>query len=83
MVWRRKVSDPFSHLESDPKSYGQLRPMGEVPFVRECHEALSNLYGSSDLSRPQKELYQVLVVGSASDHLVDRFGWLMEEVRSH
>ena len=53
--------------------------MGEAPFVR--HQALRNILGSNDLSR--KELYQDLVVRSASDHLVDRLGWSMEEVRSH
>ena len=43
---------------------------------------LRNLPGSSDLSRPRKELYQKQVVGSASGPLVDRFGWSVE-VCSH
>ena len=63
-MWRRKASDTFPRLKSDLS--------GDVPFVRECHKALRNLPGSSDLSRPRKELYRNLVVDSASDTLVDR-----------
>ena len=44
--------------------------------------ALHNLSGSSGLSRPRKELYRELVVGSASDLLIERCGWTVE-VRSH
>ena len=57
--------------------------MGKALFVCECREALHILSGSSDLSRPRKELYQDLVVGSTSDHLEDQLGWSMEEVYSH
>ena len=38
---------------------------------------------SSNLSRSRKELYQDLVVDSASDPLVDQLGWSIKEVRSH
>ena len=44
---------------------------------------LRNLLGSSDLSWPWKELYRELVVGSASDPLSERHGWMAEEIRSH
>ena len=37
---------------------------------------------SSDRSRPRKELYWELVVGSASDPLRERRGWTLEEIRS-
>ena len=57
--------------------------MGKTAFVRECWAALRNLPGSSDLSRPRKELYRELVVGSASDPLSERHGWTAEEIRSH
>ena len=46
-------------------------------------EGQCNLLGSSDLSRPRKELYWELVVGSASDPLSKRRGWTAEEIRSH
>ena len=71
-VWRRKVSWIFPHLKSDPKAEGRRKPRGEVPFVCECRTALHNLSGSSDPSRHRKELYQELVVGSASDPLSER-----------
>ena len=82
-VWRRKVSDPFPRLKSVPDAEGRRKLRSEAPFVRECRKALRNLPVSSDLSRSRKELYRELVVDSASDSLVDRLGWLMEEVRSH
>ena len=57
--------------------------MGETPFVCECRAALRNLPGSSDLSRPWKELYQEVVVGSASDPHSERHCWTAEEICSH
>ena len=81
--WRRKASDTFPRLQSDPKAEGQCKLRGEAPFVSECHKALRNLPGSSDLSRPWKELYRKLVVGSTLDPLMDRLSWLIEEVHSH
>ena len=73
-VWRRKASRTFPRLKSDPKAEGRRKPMGETLFVRDCRKALRNLLVSSDLSRPQKELYRELVVGSASDPLSERHG---------
>ena len=61
---------------------GRRRPSDEPPFVIECHRALRKLPRSSNLSWTRKELYRELVVGSASDPLVDRFGWSAEEIRS-
>ena len=80
-VWRRKASRTFPRLKSDPKAEGRRRSLGETLFVRECRKALRNLLGSSDLSRPRKELYRELVVGSASDPLSERGGWT--EIHSH
>ena len=82
-VWRRKVSWTFPRLKSDPKAEGRRKPMDETLFARECRMALRNLLGSSDLSRPRKELYRELVVGSASDPLSEWRGWTAEEIRSH
>ena len=82
-VWRRKASRTFPRLKSDPKAEGRRKSLGETLFVRECRKALRNLLGSSDLSRPRKELYRELVVGSASDPLSERRGWTAEEIRSH
>ena len=82
-VWRRKASRTFPRLKSDPKAEGRRRPLGEALFFSECRKALRNLLGSSDLSRPRKELYRGLVVGSASDPLSERRGWTAEEIRSH
>ena len=62
-VWTRTVSS------QDPKAEGRRKPLGRALFVCECQTALRNLLGSSDPSRPQKELYRELVVGSASDPL--------------
>ena len=81
-VWRQKASWTFPHLKSDPKAEGQRKPLGEALFVHECQTALRNLLGSSDLSWPRKELYQELVVGSASDPLCERRGWMVEEICS-
>ena len=71
-VWRRKASRTFPRLKSDLKAEGRRKPLGEALFVRECRKALPNLFGSSDISRPQKELYRELVVASASDPLSER-----------
>ena len=82
-VWRRKASRTFPCLKSDLKAEGRRRPMGEALFVRECRKALRNLLGFSDLSRPRKELYRELVVGSASGPLRERRGWTAKEICSH
>ena len=79
-VWRLKASRTFPRLQSDPKAEGRRKPLGETLFVRECRTAL---LGSGDLSRPRKELYRELVVGSASDPLSKRHGWTTGEIRSH
>ena len=68
-VWRLKACRNFPRLKSDPKAEGRRKPMGKTPFIRECSKALRNLSGSNGLSRPRKELYRELVVGSASDSL--------------
>ena len=82
-VRRRKASRTFPRLKSDPKAEGRHKPMGEVLFVCEYRKALRIFLGSSDLSRPRKELYLELVVGSAWDSLSERDGWTAEEIRSH
>ena len=82
-AWRRKASRTFPRLKSDPKAEGRRKPLDEALFICECQKALRNLLGSSDLSRPRKELYRELVVGSASDPLSKRRGWTAEEIRSH
>ena len=82
-VWRRKASRTFPRLKSDPKAEGRRKPLGEALLVRECRTALRNLVGSSDLSRPRKELYRELVVGSVSDPLSERRSWTAEEICSH
>ena len=82
-VWRRKASRTFPRLKSDPKAEGLRKPIGETAFIRECRAVLRNLPGSSDLSRPRKELYRELVVGSTPDPLSERHGWTEEEIRSH
>ena len=63
--------------KSDPKSEGRRKLRGEAQFVCEYRKALRKFPGSSGLSRSQKELYRDLVVGSVSDPLVDRLGWLI------
>ena len=73
----------FPRLRLNPKAEGRCRPRDEIPYVSECRRALWNLPRSSDLSWSRKELYRGLVLGSASDPLVKRLGWLVEEVRSH
>ena len=83
IAWRRKASDTFPRLKSDPKAEGQRELRDKAPFDRECRKALRSFPGSSDLSRSRKELYQELMVNSASDPLVDRIGWSMEEVHWH
>ena len=50
-------------------------------FVCECCWALHKPPRSSDLSQSRKELYQELVAGSASDPLVKRLDWSLEEIR--
>ena len=82
-MWRRKASQTFPRLKSDPKPEGRCKPLSEALFVCECWTALCNLLGSSDLSQPRKELYRELVVGSASDALSEQRGWMAEEIRSH
>ena len=82
-MWRRKASQTFPRLQSDPKAEGQPKPMGETPFVCKCRETLRNFPGPSDLSRPRKELYRELVVDSASDPLSERCGRTAKEIRSH
>ena len=61
VVWRREASRTFPRLKLDPKVEGRCKPMGGTPFVHECQVTLRNLPGSSDLSRPWKELYRVLM----------------------
>ena len=56
---------------------------GEASFVCECRKVFRNLPGSSDLFSVSKELYQELVVGFATDPLVDRFGCSVKDVRLH
>ena len=82
-VWKLKVSQTFPRLKSDPKAEGRRRSLGKALFVRECRKALRNLLGSSDISRPRKELYRELVVGATSDPLSERHGWTVEEICSH
>ena len=82
-VWNLKVRVAFPRLWLYPKAEGRVWPRDEPPFVIECRRALRNLPRSSDLSRSRKELYRGLVVGSASDPLMERLGWSAEEVRPH
>ena len=72
----------FPRLRSNPEAEGRRRPKDEVPLACECRKALHKLLGFSNLSRPRKELYRELVVGSVSDLLVERFGWSLTEIRS-
>ena len=81
-VWSLKVGVAFPDLRLYPEAEGRRRPRDELPFVIECRRALRNLPRSSDLSWTRKELYRGLVVGSASDPLVERLGWSAEEIRS-
>ena len=82
-VWRRKASRTFPRIKSDPKAERRRKPLGEALFVRECRTALRSLLGSSDLSRPRKDLYRELVVASTSDSLCEPRGWTAEEIRTH
>ena len=81
-VWSLRVRVAFSVLRLCPKAEGRRRPRDEPPFVIECRRALRNLPRSSDLSWTRMEIYRGLVVGSASDPLVERLGWSAEEIRS-
>ena len=72
----------LSHVKSNPKAKSYRRLRSEVPFFAECRKALRNLPDSSDLSQSRKELYQGLVVGTASDLLEERLHWLLDEIRS-
>ena len=69
MVWTQKVKEAFCHLGGCPKAKSCHRPRRKAPFLAECCMALRCLPGSSDLSRPQKEVYQDLVVGFDLDPL--------------
>ena len=80
MMWRWNARNTFLCLKSDSKAESRRKPKGEALFTREYCKALRNLPGSSDFSQSQKELYQELVMGSASDPVMDRLGWLMVEV---
>ena len=73
-VWRRKASQTFPRLQSDPKAESRRKPLGEALFDRECRTSLRKFLGSSDLSRSQKELYRELVVGSARGWFRDAGG---------
>ena len=65
-VWRRKASRTFPGFQSDPKAEGRRKPMGKALFVREYRAALRNLPGFSDLSRPSKKLYRILLASGAA-----------------
>ena len=73
-VWSLKVRTAFPDLGFCPSAEGRRRPRDEPPFVIECRRALRNLPRSSDLSCTHNGLYRGLVVGSASDPLVDQLG---------
>ena len=76
-----RVAFPRERL--NPKAEGRRGSRDEPPFVIECRRALRNLPRSSAFSQSRKELYRGLVVGYASDHLVEQLGWSAEDVRSH
>ena len=82
-LWRRKLRAVFPRLKSDPKAEGRRRLWGEALFVCKYCKALRNLSGSNELFQSRKELSQDLLVGSASDPLMKRLDWSMEEVRSY
>ena len=77
-VWGQNVKKAFPRLMSNPKAESCRRPRGEAPFFAECRKALCNLPWSSDLSWSRKEL----VVGTASDLLVERLDWSQNEICS-
>ena len=81
-VWSLKVRVAFPGLGLCPSAEGRRSPRDEPPFIIECRRALRNLLRSSELSWIRKELYRGLVVGSATDPLVERLGWSAEEIRS-
>ena len=80
-MWVKKVKDAFPRLEPSPKAKGRRQSRGEALFARECYMAFRNLPRFSNLSRHRKELYRELVVCSASDPLLVRLGWSLEETR--
>ena len=65
-VWGQKVRDVFPCLKSNPKAEGRRKLRSKAPFVHELRQALRNIPGSSNLSRPRKGLYRELVVSPAS-----------------
>ena len=81
-VWSLKVRAAFPDLGLCPSAEDRRRPRDDSPFVIECRRALRNLPRSSELSCTRKGLYRGLVLGSASDPLVDRLGWSAGEIRS-
>ena len=81
-VWGQKVRNAFPRLESDPEAEDRRKLKGATQFTRECRKALRKLLWSSDLSRSRKELYLELVVGSASDTLVEWLGWSLGRICS-
>ena len=70
-VWGQNMRVVFPRLKFNPETEGCRKPKDEAPFAYECRMALRKLPVSSDLSRPRKELYQELVVSSASDPHVE------------
>ena len=74
--WILKVEVAFPKFSSNPEAEGQA---GKNCF---SSKALCKRPRSSDLSRSRKELYRELVVGTASDPLVERLGWSLEEIYS-
>ena len=81
-LWGQKVRAVFLRLKSNTKADGRRRPRDEVPFSCECREVPRKLPGSSNLFRFRKELHRELVVGSASDPMMERLCWSQEEIRS-
>ena len=70
-VWGQKVRDVFPRQESDPEAKGRRKPECATSFTRECRKALVNLLGLVTFFGLE-ELYLKLVVGFASDPLVER-----------
>ena len=68
-MWRNKVVAAFSKSASNPKAEDRRKPKGKALFLVECRKTLR------DLSRSRKEMYQELMVGIASDPLVEQLGW--------
>ena len=67
-------------LRSNLEAKSQYRSRGEVLFLKEYREVLHKLHWSSDLSQPQKIVYQDLVEVAISDPFVKQFGWSLGEV---